>query len=180
MKLVAVTPSMTFHPIVTASCWLPGGCRTEAGADSLQSSATPSSRPSLPCSPFTSPRRGCTNSPASLSSTSRSPLQACAKTGQCSSPTRPERSVILRLSAWGARELHALDYRFPLVVNWLPGLKSCRSEQSARLVVNTPLPPLPGKTLGTVGSRRGYFSRNALVAPDESRRTQVTPAIDSH
>ena len=27
--------------------------------------------------------------------------------------------AILRLSAWGARELHALDYRFPLRVNWL-------------------------------------------------------------
>ncbi|MEZ4942774.1 MAG: NAD(P)/FAD-dependent oxidoreductase [Saprospiraceae bacterium] len=27
--------------------------------------------------------------------------------------------AILRLSAWGARELFRLDYRFPLVVNWL-------------------------------------------------------------
>jgi len=30
--------------------------------------------------------------------------------------------AILRLSAWGARELHRLDYRFPLHVNWLPHL----------------------------------------------------------
>ncbi|MBA2664520.1 MAG: NAD(P)/FAD-dependent oxidoreductase [Bradymonadaceae bacterium] len=29
--------------------------------------------------------------------------------------------AILKLSAWGARELHALDYRFDLIVNWLPG-----------------------------------------------------------
>ena len=28
--------------------------------------------------------------------------------------------VILRLSAWGARELHGFNYRFPLRVNWLP------------------------------------------------------------
>ena len=28
--------------------------------------------------------------------------------------------VILRLSAWGARELHELDYKFPLHINWLP------------------------------------------------------------
>ena len=28
--------------------------------------------------------------------------------------------AILRLSAWGARELHERDYRFPLHVNWLP------------------------------------------------------------
>ncbi|OAM88096.1 NAD(P)/FAD-dependent oxidoreductase [Termitidicoccus mucosus] len=27
--------------------------------------------------------------------------------------------AILRLSAWGARELHARDYRFPLQLNWL-------------------------------------------------------------
>ena len=30
--------------------------------------------------------------------------------------------VILRLSAWGARALHELNYRFPLRVNWLPDL----------------------------------------------------------
>lgn len=29
--------------------------------------------------------------------------------------------AILRLSAWGARELHALDYRFTLRINWLGG-----------------------------------------------------------
>lgn len=28
--------------------------------------------------------------------------------------------AVLRLSAWGARELHASDYRFPLRVNWAP------------------------------------------------------------
>ncbi len=28
--------------------------------------------------------------------------------------------AVLRLSAWGARELHARDYRFPLRVNWAP------------------------------------------------------------
>ncbi len=55
--------------------------------------------------------------------------------------------AILRLSAWGARELHALDYRFPLLVNWLPGvdvpaeLERKRREDGAKLVVNTPLLP---------------------------------------
>lgn len=29
---------------------------------------------------------------------------------------------VLKLSAWGARELHALDYTFELSVNWLPGV----------------------------------------------------------
>ena len=32
--------------------------------------------------------------------------------------------VILRLSAWGARELSASDYKFPLLVNWLPQLNA--------------------------------------------------------
>ncbi len=29
--------------------------------------------------------------------------------------------AILKLSAWGARELHALNYKFSIRVNWLPG-----------------------------------------------------------
>ncbi len=59
--------------------------------------------------------------------------------------------AILRLSAWGARELHGLDYRFPLNVNWLPDgnvdeeLHRRRSEQPARLVVNTPIARLPAR-----------------------------------
>jgi hypothetical protein len=56
--------------------------------------------------------------------------------------------VILRLSAWGARELHGLNYRFPLRLNWLPHLgaealgaelQSRRDAQPARFVINTPV-----------------------------------------
>ena len=62
--------------------------------------------------------------------------------------------VILRLSAWGARELHELDYKFPLHINWLPQLgaekiaaefQSRRASQPAKLMVNTPLAPLPSR-----------------------------------
>jgi hypothetical protein len=62
--------------------------------------------------------------------------------------------VILRLSAWGARVLHDRDYRFPLHLYWLPKLDPeeiatelqwRRSQQPARLVVNTPIPPLPAR-----------------------------------
>jgi hypothetical protein len=62
--------------------------------------------------------------------------------------------VILRLSAWGARELHAFDYKFPLQINWLPQLdaekiaaefQSRRGAQPAKLIVNTPLMPLPSR-----------------------------------
>jgi predicted flavoprotein YhiN len=62
--------------------------------------------------------------------------------------------VILRLSAWGARVLHDRGYRFPLHLYWLPKLDQeeiatelqwRRSQQPARLVVNTPIPPLPAR-----------------------------------
>jgi hypothetical protein len=62
--------------------------------------------------------------------------------------------VILRLSAWGARALHDLNYRFPLRVNWLPGLNAeqisrqlnaRRHSQPARLIVNLPISPLPAR-----------------------------------
>jgi predicted Rossmann fold flavoprotein len=62
--------------------------------------------------------------------------------------------AILRLSAWGARALHGLNYQFPLLVNWLPHLdhaavaallESRRAAQPAKLIVNTPLPPLPAR-----------------------------------
>jgi predicted Rossmann fold flavoprotein len=62
--------------------------------------------------------------------------------------------LILRLSAWGARELHSLDYRFTLHLNWLPQLKieqigaeldSRRKNQPARFVVNTPVLPIPAR-----------------------------------
>jgi predicted Rossmann fold flavoprotein len=62
--------------------------------------------------------------------------------------------VVLRLSAWGARELHGRNYSFPLLVNWLPHLieeslvaefQSRRQKQGAKLVVNSPVAPLPAR-----------------------------------
>lgn len=60
--------------------------------------------------------------------------------------------AILRLSAWGARELHACGYRFELRVDWLPGLSEGelarevaqrRQQQSAKTVAKVPFAPLP-------------------------------------
>src|SRR5437879_3522238 len=62
--------------------------------------------------------------------------------------------VILRLSAWGARALHGLNYRFTLQVKWLPQfnleaiaaqLDSRRKAQPARFLVNSPIPPLTAR-----------------------------------
>ena len=48
--------------------------------------------------------------------------------------------VILRLSAWGARELHAVDYNFPLLINWKA---QAAASQSSGLIVNSPVGGLP-------------------------------------
>lgn len=62
--------------------------------------------------------------------------------------------AILKLSAWGARILHEADYKFTLQVNWLPGdsdeslrrkLGNLRGRNPAKLIVNTPLSPLPAR-----------------------------------
>jgi len=62
--------------------------------------------------------------------------------------------AILRMSAWGARQLHELNYSFPLQVNWLPqqnaenlatDLAARRHSQPAKLIVNSPVPPLPAR-----------------------------------
>ena len=48
--------------------------------------------------------------------------------------------VILRLSAWGARELHSMDYKFPLRVNWT---LDAETRQTSGIVVNSPVAGLP-------------------------------------
>ena len=53
--------------------------------------------------------------------------------------------AILKLSAWGARELHGRDYKFTLGVNWAPAFKpeTLRAELEKARVAN------PKKQLGT-------------------------------
>jgi len=72
--------------------------------------------------------------------------------------------VILRLSAWGARPLHALDYKFPLLVNWLPHLRAesiagelqaRRDRDAAKYVVNVPITPLPARLWGGLAGIAG-------------------------
>jgi predicted Rossmann fold flavoprotein len=62
--------------------------------------------------------------------------------------------VILRMSAWGARLLQGVDYRFSLRVNWVPNLDAAsidrvlrthQEKSPARFVTNLPIPPLPGR-----------------------------------
>jgi predicted Rossmann fold flavoprotein len=62
--------------------------------------------------------------------------------------------AILRLSAWGARELHERNYNCPLQINWLPQLteeklaaefQARRKTQPAKMIVNFPIAPLPAR-----------------------------------
>ena len=57
---------------------------------------------------------------------------------------------ILKISAWGARELAALDYRFEILVNWLPDsdpasviAEKRQSEPKRQLSTRSPFAPLP-------------------------------------
>ena len=60
--------------------------------------------------------------------------------------------AVLRLSAWEARAMAETSHRFSFVIDWLPeldmeGLKArfadIRQNQGAKLVKNTPIPPVP-------------------------------------
>lgn len=57
---------------------------------------------------------------------------------------------VLRLSAWGARDLAAMDYRFTLQVNWLPGVDVAEvfrgqreSAGKQRVETRSPFPKIP-------------------------------------
>jgi predicted Rossmann fold flavoprotein len=62
--------------------------------------------------------------------------------------------AILKMSSWGARTLHDLNYQFPLLVNWLPEsnaekiaaeFQTRRESAGAKLLVNVPVFPLTAR-----------------------------------
>lgn len=72
--------------------------------------------------------------------------------------------AILRLSAWGARELHARDYKFDLRVNWLPEwntekllheFQSRRETLPGKSVANSPVGELPARLWETLVRESG-------------------------
>jgi predicted Rossmann fold flavoprotein len=94
--------------------------------------------------------------------------------------------AILRLSAWGARDLHGLDYRFPLRLNWLPQfrtetltaeLESRRKAQPARLVVNTPMPPLRARLWERLVRASGLPGDTRWAALSRSGRHQLVQQL---
>ncbi len=90
--------------------------------------------------------------------------------------------AVLKLSAWGARALHELNYRFPLRINWLPQheqdelaaqLESRRAAQPARLVVNSPLPPLPARLWERLAGAAGIIRETRWAELSRSARHQL-------
>ncbi|HEX6335074.1 MAG TPA: NAD(P)/FAD-dependent oxidoreductase [Flavisolibacter sp.] len=78
--------------------------------------------------------------------------------------------AVLRLSAWGARELHAMQYHFEIHVNWCPHLaeqqvrqelRDSRTSHAARKVINHNFTGLP--------SRLWQFLLEAASIDDEMR-----------
>jgi predicted Rossmann fold flavoprotein len=75
--------------------------------------------------------------------------------------------VILRLSAWGARVLHDLDYHFDIQIKWLPELsddeirgqfRSLRESHPNRHVTNSPLGSIPARLWSELIRRSGIDS----------------------
>jgi len=129
-----------------------GGCRMEAGG-ALAASFGHTIEPPVP-SLFTF--RSEAEWLRGLAGVSVDPVEVSAagireRSGLLVTHTGLSGPAILRLSAWGARELHHLDYRFPLRINWLPNhdvaaeLEQKRRDHGAKLVANTPLTPLPSR-----------------------------------
>jgi predicted Rossmann fold flavoprotein len=72
--------------------------------------------------------------------------------------------VVLRLSAWGARVLHEMNYRLTLQVNWIPGMKedalraefqSRRTTQPNRRINNSPIGEFPARLWEKLVSNAG-------------------------
>ncbi|MBM3845405.1 MAG: NAD(P)/FAD-dependent oxidoreductase [Verrucomicrobia bacterium] len=73
--------------------------------------------------------------------------------------------AVLRLSAWGARKLHAVNYCFPACIQWLPNTspealeaawKDRRERMGARTVMNCPLSPLPARLWEQLAIQAGF------------------------
>ena len=97
--------------------------------------------------------------------------------------------AILRLSAWGARELAAVNYSFPLKINWLPdvtadvigiGLDARRASHPARLIVNTPYPGLAARLWEQLVLSSGISAGNALGRTFTFGPTSAHPATLRH
>jgi predicted Rossmann fold flavoprotein len=94
--------------------------------------------------------------------------------------------VILRLSAWGARMLHELDYQFGLQVNWLPRLSreavsaeidSRRARQARRFIVKTSIGPVPSRLWEQLVLAAGIGRETRWAALSRSAQHQLVQQL---
>ena len=94
--------------------------------------------------------------------------------------------AVLRLSAWGARELHARDYKFPLLVNWLPQrppdllakeFDLRRQQQGAKLIINTPIVPLTARLWEALVLAAGVNRETRCSALTRAQQHQLTQQL---
>jgi predicted flavoprotein YhiN len=94
--------------------------------------------------------------------------------------------VILRLSAWGARQLSASEYKFGLLVNWLPHLnaealvrelQARRETQGARLVVNAPIAPLTARLWEALVLAAGLSRESRWASLSKAQMQRLTQQL---
>ena len=91
---------------------------------------------------------------------------------------------ILRISAWGARELHALNYKFQLVVNWLPNQKiagtfaELRNSVGKRQVhTRSPFPELPKRLWSRLATRAGIVESTTWSQLSKAQTNALTDQL---
>jgi predicted Rossmann fold flavoprotein len=94
--------------------------------------------------------------------------------------------AILRLSAWGARQISELDYRFTLQLNWLGGaseehtraaLELARTEQGRKLVQNLMVFPLPKRLWWFLLNKAGIPLDRVLVEVNKKERNRLVDLL---
>lgn len=94
--------------------------------------------------------------------------------------------AILRLSAWGARQISELDYRFTLQLNWLGGaseehtraaLELARTEQGRKLVQNLTLFALPKRLWWFLLNKAGIPLDRILGEVNKKERNRLVDLL---
>jgi predicted Rossmann fold flavoprotein len=89
--------------------------------------------------------------------------------------------AVLKISAWGARELHALDYKFPLVVNWIGGksAEEARAELAAARAAHPRRRVATWNPLGLSQRLWERLARAAGVAPEATWANLPGPQLSA-
>jgi predicted Rossmann fold flavoprotein len=96
--------------------------------------------------------------------------------------------AVLRLSAWEARVLAESNHQFPFIIDWLPELDMAalkerfaeiRRTQSAKLIRNTPIAPIPRRLWERIVSCAGIADETTWSHLSKSATTDLANALKS-